>query len=65
MSRRAKGSNNRYKTIKLIQREYQKLSNKKQDKANKIVHQLKQYDRIYMQDEQIASWHKGLFGKHV
>ena len=63
--RRVKGSNNRYKTIKLIQREYQKLSNKKQDKANKIIHQLKQYDRIYMQDEQISGWHKGLFGKQV
>ena len=46
--RRIKGSNNRRKTVKLIQREYQKLSNKKQDKANKIVHQLKQYDRIYI-----------------
>ena len=63
--RRVKGSSNRHKTIKLIQREYQKLSNKKQDKANKIVHQLKKYDRIYMQDEQISSWHKGLFGKQV
>ena len=63
--RRVKGSNNRHKTIKLIQREYQKLSNRKQDKANKIVHQLKQYDRIYMQDEQISNWHKGLFGKKV
>ena len=65
MFRRVKGSNNRHKTIKLIQREYQKLSNRKQDKANKIVHQLKQYDRIYMQDEQISNWHKGLFGKKV
>ena len=63
--RRAKCSNNRHKTVKLIQKEYQKLSNKKQDKANKIVHQLKQYDRIYMQDEQISGWHKGLFGKQV
>ena len=63
--RRAKGSNNRRKTIKLIQREYQKLSNRKQDKANKIVHKMKAYDRIYIQDEQIANWHKGLFGKQV
>ena len=63
--RRVKGSNNRHKTIKLIQREYQKLSNKKQDKTNKIVHKLKQYDRIYIQDEQISGWHKGLFGKQV
>lgn len=65
MSRRAKGSNNRYKTIKLIQREYLKISNKKKDKANKIVSKLKKYDRIYMQDEQISRWHKGLFGKQV
>ena len=63
--RRVKGSNNRHKTVKLIRREYQKLSNKKQDKANKIVHKLKQYDRIYIQDEQISGWHKGLFGKQV
>ena len=63
--RRVKGSNNRHKTIQLIQREYQKLSNKKQDKANKIVHKLKAYDRIYMQDEQIANWQKDKFGKQV
>ena len=65
MSRRTKGSNNRHKTIKLIQREYQKLSNKKQDKANKIVHKLKAYSTIVMQDEQIVNWHKGWFGKQV
>ena len=46
--RRVKGSNNRRKTIKLIQREYQKLLNRKQDKANKIVSKLKKYDRIYI-----------------
>ena len=63
--RRTKGSNNRYKTIKKIQREYQKISNKKQDKANKIVSKLKQYETIVIQDEQISDWHKGLFGKQV
>lgn len=63
--KQVKGSNNRYKTIKKIQKEYQKLSNKKKDKANKIVSKLKQYDCIVMQDEQIANWHKGLFGKSV
>ena len=46
MFRRTKGSNNRYRTIKLIQREYLKLSNKKKDKANKIVSKLKQYSTI-------------------
>lgn len=64
-SRQVKGSNNRYKTIKLIRREYQKLSNRKQDKANKIVSKLKHYETIVIQDEQIANWHKGLFGKQV
>lgn len=44
--RRIKGSNNRRKTIELIQREYQKLSNRKQDMANKLVHKLKAYNCI-------------------
>ena len=65
MFRRVKGSNNRFKTINRIQREYLKLSNRKQDKANKIVHKLKAYSTIVMQDEQIANWHKGWFGKQV
>ena len=60
--RRVKGSNNRYKTINRIQREYLKLSNKKKDKANKIVHKLKAYSCIAMQDEQIANWHKCKYG---
>ena len=63
--RRIKGSNNRRKTINLIQREYLKISNKKKDKANKIINKLKNYSCIVIQDEQIASWHKGQFGKQV
>ena len=65
MFRRQKGSNNRRKTINRIQREYLKLSNRKKDKANKIVSKLKQYSCIVMQDEQICNWHKGWFGKQV
>lgn len=65
MFRRTKGSNNRFKTIKLIHREYQKLTNRKEDKANKIVSKLKAYSCIIMQDEQIAGWHRGWFGKQV
>ena len=53
-----KGSNRRYKTIKQIRRQYLKLTNKKKDKANKIVHILKQYDTIVIQDEQISEWHQ-------
>ena len=53
-----KDSNRRYKTIKQIRRQYLKLTNKKKDKANKIVHMLMQYDTIVIQDEQISSWHQ-------
>ena len=65
MFRRVKGSNNREKTIRLIRREYQKMANRKQEKANKIVSKLRKYDTIVMQDEMLAGWHKGLFGKQV
>lgn len=65
LSRRVKGSNNRWKTVLKLRRAYQKQTNKKQDKANKIVHKLKAYSRIYMQDENIAGWHRGMFGKKV
>ena len=58
MSRQVKGSNNRYKTIKNIRREYLNLSNKKKDKANKIVHKFKQYACVVIQDEQLSEWHK-------
>ena len=58
LQRQTKGSNNRYKTIKYIRRQYLKLTNRKIDKANKIVHKLKQYDTIIMQDEQLSEWHK-------
>lgn len=63
--RRVRGSNNRWKTIKKLRKAYQKQTNKKQDKANKIVHKLKAYSRIYMQDENIAGWHRAMFGKQV
>ena len=65
MSRRAKGSSNRWKTILRLRKAYQKQTHRKQDKANKIVSKLKKYDRIYMQDENISGWHRGMFGKQV
>ena len=58
LSRQEKGSNGRYRTVRSIQRQYLKLTNTKKDKANKIVHKLRQYSTIVMQDEQIANWHK-------
>ena len=61
-----KGSNNRYKLQKLIQIEYQKITNQKKDRANKIVHYLlSNYNTIVMQDENLRGWQKGWFGKQV
>ena len=50
--------------ILLIRQEYQKLTNKKNDAANKIVHELLKHKKIYMQDEQLNNW-KIKFGKTV
>ena len=63
--KRKKGSSNRYKLRKLLRREYQKIDNRKKDKANKIVHELLEHEKVYMQDENLRGWHKGLFGKTI
>ena len=65
MTRQQKGSNNRYKTRRLIRKEYQKINNKKNDFANKLVHKLLLYKDVYMQDENLKCWHSGWFGKQV
>ena len=64
-ARQVKGSNNRYKTRRLIRKEYQKIDNKKHDFANKLVHNLLSYKNVYMQDENLKGWHSGWFGKQV
>ena len=65
IARRKKGSSNRYKARKLLQRAYQKLTSRKRDVANKIVHELLEHEHVYMQDENLSGWHKGLFGRTV
>lgn len=65
-ARQVKGSNNRDKTLIKIKREYERLLNKKKDRANKLVNYLcTNYSTVYMQDEMVSGWHKGLFGKQV
>ena len=51
--------------MKKLRRAYQKLTSRKRDAANKIVHNLLEHERIYMQDENLSGWHKGLFGRIV
>lgn len=66
LARQQKGSRNYIKTVHAIRREYQKISNVKNDHANKIVHELLSTSGIvFMQDEMIHNWHSGWFGKHV
>lgn len=65
-AKKKKGSKQRYKVLQKIRREYERIGNQKSDKVNKIVaFLLKKYDRIYIQNENIVGWHKGLFGKQV
>ena len=65
IARRKKGSSNRYRAQKLMRKSYQKLGNKKRDAANKITHELLEHEIVYMQDENLKGWHKGLFGRTV
>jgi len=59
-------SKNKEELKRKIKREYEKVTNRKNDKANKLVNYLKtNYSHIYFQDEMISAWQKGLFGKQV
>ena len=65
LNRQVKKSNNRYKTIVKLHKEYQKLTNIKNDLSNKIVHKLlEDNEQIIMQDEQLNAW-KVKHGKKI
>ena len=65
LSRQVRGSNNRNRTRKLIRVEYQKMTNSKNDASNKILSELKHYDNVVIQDEQLSKWQKSGHGKKV
>lgn len=65
LSRSSKGSNRRKKLIRKIRKQYQHVSNKKLDVTNKFVHEMKQYKKVVMQDEQLSNWQKSGHGKKV
>lgn len=58
LARQVKGSNNYNKTRYLMRKEYEKMGNKKNDAANKLVHELLQYEQVFMQDESLRAWVK-------
>lgn len=66
LSRKIKGSRRYYRCLNQLKREYEHLSNQKDDYANKLFADLKKkYDVIFIQDEQLKNWQKGLFGRQV
>ena len=66
LARQMKGSRGWYDTRHLIRREYEKLANRRRAKANQAYHDITKGRRlIVIQDENIAGWHKGLFGRQV
>lgn len=66
LSRQQKRSKRYNKTLGLIRIEYQKLTNKKNDTANKIVAELLENEIVVMQDENISTWKKTYsFGKTI
>jgi putative transposase len=65
-SKTIKGSNNRYRLRLLLQKEYENITNRRNDVGNKIVNYLlTNYSTVYFQDEMIKQWQKGLFGKQI
>ena len=62
-----KGSNNRYKLIRKIRKEYIHINNKKNDISNKIVHSILNDNKtVVIQDEQISEWRQdGLSGSKI
>ena len=63
LQRAKKGSNNRWKLRKAIQKCYEHETNKRNDAAHKLCHLLSEY-QIVMQDEQLKAW-KRRHGKKV
>jgi len=63
--RQKKGSKNWYRTVGLMGIEYQKMTNRKNDLANKITAHFNEYHTVVIQDEQLSNWMKGNHGKAV
>lgn len=65
MAKKQKGSKNWLRTVKQVKKEYQKITNRKNDIASKIAHEFMQYETVVIQDEQLKNWHKNGHGKAV
>lgn len=64
LSRQERFSKGWYKTKTKIQKEFDKLTNIKNDIKNKIVHKLGEYQIVCYQDDNIKSWQR-IWGRRV
>ena len=59
LKKMVKGSNNKQKIQNLINREYQKMDNLKDEAVRQIIHYLvSNFETIYFQDENLTAWKK-------
>lgn len=65
MAQKQKGSKNWLKEVSKVRKEYQKITNRRNDLANKIVHDFNQYQTIVIQDEQLRNWYRKGHGKSL
>jgi len=65
LARKKKNSKNRGKTQKKIQREHERLANKRKDIHNKLLSLFRHYEIVIFQDDSIKSWHEGWFGSQI
>lgn len=59
LAKKQENSKRYYRCLNQLQKEYEHLTNKKNDDSNKLVaYLLKNYDVVYFQDENLAEWKK-------
>jgi putative transposase len=65
LARKKKGSKNRVKVLKKLQREYEGLTNIRRDIHNKLLALFRHYGVVVYQDDNIKAWHEGWFSSQV
>lgn len=63
LSRKKRGSRRYVKNQNSLRKAYERLSDRKNDIANKLVNNLKGYSLVAIQDENLSGWQAGHFGK--
>lgn len=65
LSRKTRGSKRYLKQLKRVKKLHERNSCVKNDLANKFVNKLKKYEKVVIQDENLAGWSSSFFGKTV